>query len=86
MFSCSHQSTFDRLYAREKKLYQEVRQLRGDTHRVPIRSKRFGGVLYFVQECQLQTARLLNLLLVLQRDMQNMLSNGRMPLPSAPEF
>ena len=25
MFSCSHQSTFDRLYAREKKLYQEVR-------------------------------------------------------------
>ncbi|KAJ6857672.1 hypothetical protein NC651_039176 [Populus alba x Populus x berolinensis] len=25
MFSCSHQSTFDRLYDREKKLYQEVR-------------------------------------------------------------
>ena len=25
MFSCSHQSTFDRWYAREKKLYQEVR-------------------------------------------------------------
>uniref|UniRef100_A0A2K1X0W2 DUF632 domain-containing protein n=1 Tax=Populus trichocarpa TaxID=3694 RepID=A0A2K1X0W2_POPTR len=25
MFSCSHQSIFDRLYAREKKLYQEVR-------------------------------------------------------------
>ncbi|KAI9401108.1 hypothetical protein POPTR_001G065345v4 [Populus trichocarpa] len=45
MFSCSHQSIFDRLYAREKKLYQEVRQLGGDPHRVPISSKRFGAVL-----------------------------------------
>ncbi|KAJ6958604.1 hypothetical protein NC653_040301 [Populus alba x Populus x berolinensis] len=65
MFSCSRQSTFDRLYARVKKLYQEVRamiialnfnvfifaeQLRGDPHRVPIRSKRFGA------GCQLNEA------------------------------
>uniref|UniRef100_B9IN90 DUF632 domain-containing protein n=1 Tax=Populus trichocarpa TaxID=3694 RepID=B9IN90_POPTR len=28
MFSCSHQSIFDRLYAREKKLYQEVRNFK----------------------------------------------------------
>ncbi|KAJ6958600.1 hypothetical protein NC653_040298 [Populus alba x Populus x berolinensis] len=45
MFSCSHQSTFDRLYAREKKLYQEARQLRDDPNRIPINSKRFGAVL-----------------------------------------